>query len=255
MRTLVSMARARVRIAVPAHTTAALLADAGVPGDRISVVTNGVVVSENPQLGGDSEGPGRTLRLLLVGTIEPRKGIDTLLCALEQLATRAPERVRVRAVGPIRTDPSDLESWTERGRSCGLSFAGAMSPAEVGAELEACDGLLLPSRAECLPFVLLEAMARGRPVVASAVGGIPDLLRDGAGDLVPPEDATALADVLFRWIHEPPHRQDIARAGWRRVQEEHSLDASHRHTQNAWAATRATGFGPAASAGSIVQPE
>jgi glycosyltransferase involved in cell wall biosynthesis len=79
---------------------------------------------------------------------------------------------------------------------------------DVGGLLSAADGVLLPSRWGGLPLVLLEAMARGRPIVASAVGGVPDAIEDGVtGTLVPPNDVPALAGAL-----ETLHRRaDLAR--------------------------------------------
>jgi glycosyltransferase involved in cell wall biosynthesis len=68
---------------------------------------------------------------------------------------------------------------------------------DVGGLLAAADGVIVPSRWEGLPLVLLEAMARGRPIVASAVGGVADAIEDGVtGTLVPPDDAAALAVAL-----------------------------------------------------------
>jgi glycosyltransferase involved in cell wall biosynthesis len=76
-----------------------------------------------------------------------------------------------------------------------VQFVGQLD--DVGALLAAADGVVLPSRWEGLPLVLLEAMARGRPIVATAVGGVADAIEDGVtGTLVPPNDVGALSAAL-----------------------------------------------------------
>jgi glycosyltransferase involved in cell wall biosynthesis len=78
-----------------------------------------------------------------------------------------------------------------------VRLLGSLPQSQVAEWMGACDVLTLPSWAEGTPNVVLEALASGRPVVASRVGGIPDVLRDDrAGLLVPPRDARALADAL-----------------------------------------------------------
>jgi glycosyltransferase involved in cell wall biosynthesis len=76
-----------------------------------------------------------------------------------------------------------------------VQFVGQLD--DVGGLLAAADGVILPSRWEGLPLVLLEAMVRGRPIVATAVGGVADAIEDGVtGTLVPPNDVSALAAAL-----------------------------------------------------------
>ena len=110
-----------------------------------------------------------------------------------------------------------------------------MRPDSIPGRLAEADGLVLASRAECHPFVLLEAMAAHRPVIAAATGGIPDLLAGGAGDLVPPGDAGALATALERWVDSPSHRQRLAERGWDRVGESYSIEESMQATRTSWA--------------------
>jgi glycosyltransferase involved in cell wall biosynthesis len=85
------------------------------------------------------------------------------------------------------------------------------------------DVVVLASRTEGLPMVLLEAMACGVPCVATAVGAIPRLLADGAGLVVPPEDPKALAAALSRVLSDPGLAERIANAGRRRVRAEYDL--------------------------------
>jgi glycosyltransferase involved in cell wall biosynthesis len=78
---------------------------------------------------------------------------------------------------------------------------------------------------EGIPVSLMEAMAYGIPVVSTTTGGIPELLGDGAGIMVPPEDPVALAEAIERLVRRPELRRQLGDAGRRRVAEEFSLQA------------------------------
>jgi glycosyltransferase involved in cell wall biosynthesis len=87
-----------------------------------------------------------------------------------------------------------------------VEFAGRIDREALRVRLDAANCLVLPSRSEGLPRVILEAMARARPVVATAVGGIPELVDDPCtGRLVPPDDAPALAGALVAVLGDPHH--------------------------------------------------
>jgi len=131
---------------------------------------------------------------VVAGRLEEQKGHDLLLDALVTLYRQGLDfTLAVAGDGSRR-------GWLEqRALSLGLSprvqFVGQLD--DVGSLLAAADGVILPSRWEGLPLVLLEAMARGRPIVATAVGGVADALEDGvSGTLVPPNDIGALAAAL-----------------------------------------------------------
>ena len=131
---------------------------------------------------------------VVAGRLEEQKGHDLLFDALLPLLRQGLDfTLAVAGDGSRR-------GWLEqRALSLGLSprvqFVGQLD--DVGPLLAAADGVILPSRWEGLPLVLLEAMARGRPIVATAVGGVPDVIQDGVnGTLVPPGDAAALAGAL-----------------------------------------------------------
>jgi glycosyltransferase involved in cell wall biosynthesis len=97
-----------------------------------------------------------------------------------------------------------------------VRLAGAQPLERVPTWLAACDVLVLPSHVEGTPNVLIEALACGRRVVASAVGGVPDLVRDETlGALVPPRDPSALARALITALATPYDEREIARRGAR----------------------------------------
>lgn len=144
-------------------------------------------------------------RFAFVGRLGVEKGVDVLLDALALVHRERPE-VTVEIVG----DGPEKESLVARARSLGVAeavtFSGALPPAGVAQALAQAAALVLPSRREGLPSAALEALAVGRPVVASAVGGLPGLLEGGRGLVVPPGDPRALADALLAclgtgWTH------------------------------------------------------
>jgi glycosyltransferase involved in cell wall biosynthesis len=133
--------------------------------------------------------------LLFVGRLEPQKGIHELLDAFEQLRARLP-RAMLALVGD-GVSSGDVRARAGQWEPGAVRQLGALAPGEVAAWMGACDILTLPSWAEGTPNVVLEALASGRPVVATRVGGIPDVVDDGrAGILVPARDASALGAAL-----------------------------------------------------------
>jgi glycosyltransferase involved in cell wall biosynthesis len=150
--------------------------------------------------------------------LEEQKGHAVLLDALAQLRSRSLDFVVALAgEGTLR---GALERRTaELGLSGKVRFLGQVET--LGPLLMAADLVVLPSRWEGLPLTLLEAMARARPVVASAVGGVPEVIEDGVhGRLVPPGDATALAAALAECHHKPDAARQLGARAAERVRRE-----------------------------------
>ncbi len=133
---------------------------------------------------------------LFVGVLERYKAVDVLAEAWRQLVTARPgARLHIVGAGrletvvrPLADDPALGVRWTERLDTAGVSRA-----------LDEATLLVLPSRREGMGRVIVEAFCRGRPVVGTRSGGIPDLVQDGVnGVLVPTDDAAALASALER---------------------------------------------------------
>jgi len=145
---------------------------------------------------------------LFVGVLERYKNVDGLADAWRQAAPRAPE-ASLRLVGRgtlhdvverLMHDVPERTTWQER-----------LSQADVSTALDESTCLVLPSRSEGMGRVIVEAFCRGRPVVATRVGGIPDLVEnDVNGLLVDPEDTGALADALVRVLTDPELAQGLA---------------------------------------------
>lgn len=191
------------------------LAAAGVPRDRLGVFANGIAHDRffPPPAGS----PRRDV--LFVGNLLPVKGIDRLLAAWARLprpAAAAPLRLHLVGDGPERRR---LEAQARRlGLAATVIFHGRLPHAQVAERLRQSRCLCLPSRSEGMANVILEALACGTPVVATAVGEAPALIRPGEnGFLVPNDDtapaalAAALGSVLERtW---PPEALAAAVAG------------------------------------------
>jgi glycosyltransferase involved in cell wall biosynthesis len=175
---------------------------------RVSVVPNGFHPEEFT--GGSVHAHPRPY-VLGLGRLEPQKGFDVLIDALARVEHRELD-VLLAGDGGARTDLAELAQ--ARGLASRVHFLGTTDrPATVallrGAALVAC-----PSRFEGAPLVCVEAFAAGRPVVASAANGIPELVRNGeTGFLVPADDVNALAAAIDRVLANPGEALRLAARG------------------------------------------
>jgi glycosyltransferase involved in cell wall biosynthesis len=137
-----------------------------------------------------------TPRALFAGVMERYKGVDVLLEAWPLVVARVPA-ARLLMVGSGSLDRFVREEVDRRGLARTVEIRAAVPKREMRALLDDATCLVLPSRSEGLPRVVLEAMARGRPVIATRVGGVSELVDPGTnGCLVDPDSAGALADAL-----------------------------------------------------------
>lgn len=198
------------------------------PEDRVHVAEPGVEPADLAP--GTSTGEA----LLSVAAVIPGKGHDLLLDALAGLGSR---QWRCLCVGTLERDPAFVAAL-RRGAAATwmdsrMRFTGAQADEDLARSYGAADLLVLPSRSETYGMVVTEALARGLPVVAAAVGGVPDALGHGAdgtrpGILVPPDDPGALGDALRAWLENPGLRRRLRRAARER-----------RESLTGWAATTA----------------
>jgi glycosyltransferase involved in cell wall biosynthesis len=192
----------------------------GVRPDRIRVVPSGIDVAA---IAAAAEAGGALRRawdvgadeilVLAPGGLEPRKGHDVLLRAVAGLvAAGLPLRVVIAGEGGERARLED-DARALGGRVRLLGFRD-----DLPACLAAADVVAMPSRHEGLGVAALEAMAAGRPVVASRVGGLAEVVADAeTGLLVPPGDAVALGEALARLVRDAGLRARLGAAGRARV--------------------------------------
>lgn len=142
--------------------------------------------------------------LVYVGELREAKGLPVLLEALAALhAAGRPLRLLMVGSGP------DEAALAARAAALGLGTAVAFEPAQpIRPVLARGRVMVVPSFAESLPYVVLEAAAAAQPLVATDVGGIPEIFGDAAGDLVPPRDAGALAGAVARLLDADPAARD-----------------------------------------------
>ena len=176
--------------------------------------------------------------VLFVGGLEPRKGLEYLVQAMETVIERIPE-ARLMAVAKTGFRGTDEWSWfSTLGNRLGLEehleFFESVSQEKLLELYSECDVLALPSKTEGWGLSLMEAMACGKPVVASRVGGVPELVRDEVdGILVEPGDVRGLAGALTRLLEDPDLRRSMGVAGQNRVLE-FSWDATARVVMDAY---------------------
>jgi glycosyltransferase involved in cell wall biosynthesis len=175
---------------------------------------------------------------LFVGVLERYKNVDGLVAAWRAAAPRLPgARLRIVGDGPLRglverlcRDLPEQTSWEPQ-----------LETPAIARALDESSVLVLPSRSEGLPRVVIEALCRGRPVLATPVGGVPDLIDDGVnGFLLPSDDAQALAEGLVRVLGLPGALEPAAAEARESVRPwvQSPLDFAARVADLAWAATR-----------------
>jgi glycosyltransferase involved in cell wall biosynthesis len=207
---------------------------AGLPSDKIVRIYYGIDPSPYrpdapPPVERDDADARPTIGV--VARLAPQKGHRVLLDAIPAIAQHVPN-VRVRLIGheELSTVQELREYAEQRGVADRVEFEGFR--ADIANVLEDLDVFVLPSLWEGFGLVLLEAMAAGRPVVASAVGPIPEVVIDGVtGLLVPPGDSDALAAAIVRLLTDPELAAALGRAGRARVESEFAVDAMVARTQ------------------------
>jgi phosphatidyl-myo-inositol alpha-mannosyltransferase len=192
-------------------------------GGDYTVVPNGVDIEAAPQ---GQKPPSDELRLLFVGRAEERKGLPVLLAAFQALVEHVPSRLTIVGADPeeISRRVSDPDVMNH------IDVLGKVSDSILWRQLGEADLLCAPSLAgESFGMVLIEAMAAGTGVVASAIAGYSDVVTNGVdGILVPPADPQALAEELQLLAHEPERIKAMGEAGrrsaeryaWPRIAEE-----------------------------------
>jgi len=206
------------RMVANSRAAAEQLIAQGVPEARIDVILNGIDLSMFPL----RPNVGRPRTITMVACLREGKRIDVLIAAAPRILARYPD-VQFQIVGDGPCRERLAAQATAAGVHPRIQFMGHRD--DVPAILSASDVFVLPSESEASPNVILEAMAAGLPVVASRVGGIPELVADGVtGDLVPPGDSDALAAALLNLLEQPARGAAYGRAGRACIEQRYSFE-------------------------------
>jgi glycosyltransferase involved in cell wall biosynthesis len=201
------------------------LLGAGVRADRIRIVRNGIDLRPFARAipsPADAVQPDRDLVIGLVGRLAWEKGVDVFLAAAARIASEfSKARFVVVGDGP---DRSTLESQVdELGLRERVMLAGRRD--DMAAVYASFDVMVSSSRQEGLPMAILEGMASGLPLVASAVGDVPTVVRDGVtGVLVPPDDVERLAWAMLELLRDAALRARLGAAARQLIADEYSAE-------------------------------
>ena len=233
-----SYSQARHIIAVSREIRRRLIEQEGVPSDRISVIMNALPPVSEQHKSIQPDLPAALRNGLLVGVaarLQPEKGVAYFLEAAAHVLQFLPEvHFLVMGDGPQR---KELQAYVEQlGVQEHVHFLGFRLDAR--AIIGLLDVLVVPSLSEGTPLVTLEAMSAGVPVVASAVGGIPEQIRHQCeGLLFPPGDAMALAEAVLHLLQNPTWMRQLGEAGRQRALSRFSFTAMVQETENVYRAT------------------
>jgi colanic acid/amylovoran biosynthesis glycosyltransferase len=167
-----------------------------------------------------------TFEIVCVGRLTPAKGQHLLIEAVERL-TQQGRSVRLRLVGDGPDGAALRERTALLANPEAVVFEGAVNQDRIRALYAMADAFCIPSFAEGIPVVLMEAMAMEIACVSTHITGIPELIRDGVdGLLVAPSDVDGLTDALARLIDDAELRERLGKSGRQRVREHYDLNRS-----------------------------
>jgi len=216
--------RCATRVVANSAAARQILLSEGLAPAAVAVIPNGVDAAAYPDRAASraNSGSSRPRRVITVANLRPEKSHETLIAAAGQLAADFGDvQFQIVGDGPRR---AELEAMVRaRGLEQRVVFLGHRE--DVADLLSAADAFVLPSRSEAFPNGAIEAMAAGLPVIASAVGGLLDLIEPGrTGMLVPPGDANALAAALRQLFTDPALAGRFGEAAQAHVRQRYSFE-------------------------------
>lgn len=231
----VCIKRADRIIAVSQYTKHDIVKTYGIPESAIEVIYHGVRTEDYAFSEEERTKLRATLSissspmLLFVGRLEPRKGVDILLRALPQV-------LREMEVRLVLAGSGNQGDYRQLAQSLGISdkviFLGHVPDDTLRLVYSSCDLFVLPSRLEGLGIVILEAMAAGKPVVATNVGGIPELVESGQnGILVESDEEGELASAIVKVLSDNSLAKTIGGNNIKKAPERYSWEAAARKAE------------------------
>ncbi len=191
----------------------------GVDPARIRVIPNGLHAA------GERTDPPNAGKVIAMGRIDPLKDVQTMLLVADEVTRRMPE-ARFEYWGPPTAGQETYAEACERmHKQLGLGerfrFMGRTS--DPHGVIRGGDMVLMTSISEAMPMTLLEAMAQGRPTVATSVGGVPGVLR-GCGIVAPPGDVHGIATAIVTLLRNPDLAVKLGRRGYERLHRRYTLE-------------------------------
>lgn len=207
------------------------LLKAGLPEDNVALIYNAVdtnlsLIRGDPQwLRQKFDLPPASVICTAVGRLVPVKGYDVLVSAMQRIASQVPQLVCL-----IVGEGESKEELSAQIQAAGLKdrvrLAGYYDRENAMSILKSSDIFVMPSRYEGTPIALLEAAALARPILASATGGIPELVHhEKHAFLVPPGDPGALAQALVKLTLEPDYARTLGQNAQQRIQQKFNLES------------------------------
>jgi glycosyltransferase involved in cell wall biosynthesis len=179
-----------------------------------------------------------TPQVLFVGWINRRKGVHVLIEAFYRVLESLPE-AKLRLIGQDDVDRDYGASLRTTHKSLiasgGIQFCGSISQERLYEEMSQCSLLCLPSLAESAPMVIAQAMAAGKPVVATRVGGVPEMVEDGVtGLLCDPGNSEQLAKSLLTLLQNPALQREMGQRAKQRAEKRYQASAVAQSTVEAY---------------------
>jgi glycosyltransferase involved in cell wall biosynthesis len=200
------------------------------PPDRVVTLYNGIDLSGFVPLDEETRMAGRQALnipldapvLITVAVLRPQKGIQYMIEAMPAILQAVPE-ARYLVVGSGEHETVLKEMVNTHGLTDRVIFTGVRR--DIPLLLALSDVFVLPTLGEALPTVLAEAMAAGRPIIASAIGGVPEMIEDSVnGLLVPPASTDKLAEACIRLLRDPEQCRRLGCAGRQIVEERFNIE-------------------------------
>ncbi len=170
----------------------------------------------------------KTYDILFVGRLTQAKGVDILLKAVKILKNKYGRNLKIAIVGDGELEENLNNLTVELGVNKEVKFLGVRK--NIKELMDSAKIFILPSRSEGFGIVIIEAMSNMLPVIATNVGGIPELIENGKeGILSPPEDPKALAQAMNSLLENEELREKLSQAAYKKVREKYSIDVYSIH--------------------------
>lgn len=197
------------------------------PGVCIEYVPNPIDLSKLPEPRENDDSEQRIA--LFLGWILPTKGVEELVQAWTKLC---PSHWELLLAGPVEAEY--VHTLISRYKPKNLRFVGELAHDDAMQLMARSDLFILPSHTEGFPNVILEAMALGKPIVATAVGAIPEMLSDNCGLLVKPKDTDELSEALSQMMQDEAYRNQLGANAYAKVRQAYAIDVVFARYLEIW---------------------